>query len=109
MPGCGARRGLHVHHLVHWQHGGASEVTNLCCLCPAHHRLHHLGRLGIEGDPTAPDGLRFTDSCGRPIRGPSPRPPGAPPPEAAAALGLSPPRWEPPLGEAMGTKWINWS
>ena len=109
VPGCGAKRGLHVHHLKHWEDGGLTECANLCCLCPAHHRLHHLGKLGIEGDPTSPDGLRFTDHLGRPIRGPSPLPPGAPPAEAAAALGLPAPRWQPPLAEALDGKWINWN
>jgi len=109
VPGCGARRGMHVHHLVHWEDGGRTVCENLCCLCPAHHRLHHLGRLGIEGDPTSPDGLRFTDHLGRPIRGPSPVPPGAPPALAAAAMGLPAPRWNPPLGEALGGRWISWS
>ena len=109
VPGCGARRGLHVHHLEHWQDGGLTVCQNLCCLCPAHHRLHHLGRLGIEGDPTSPNGLRFTDHLGRPIRGPSPVAPGDPPAAAAAALGLPPPRWQPPLGEALDGKWISWN
>lgn len=66
-------------------------------------------RLGIEGDPTTADGLRFTDHRGRSLRGPSPRPPGAPPPEAADALGLPPPRWDPPLGESLDPKWITWT
>ena len=109
VPGCGAKRGLHVHHLLHWEDGGDTACENLCCLCPAHHRLHHMGRLGISGDPTTPDGLRFTDSRGQPIRGPSPVPPGDPPAEAAAALGLGAPRWEPPLGDALDGKWVTWS
>jgi hypothetical protein len=109
VPGCGRRRWVHVHHLVHHEDGGLTVPGNLCCLCPAHHRLHHQGRLGIDGDPTVPDGLRFTDRRGRPLRGPSPRPPGAPPPEAAAALGLPAPRWDPPLGESLDPKWITWT
>ncbi|HVM04854.1 MAG TPA: DUF222 domain-containing protein [Acidimicrobiales bacterium] len=109
VPGCGRRRWLHVHHLVHHEDGGLTVPENLCCLCPAHHRLHHQGRLGIDGDPTTPDGLVFTDHRGRPLRGPSPRAPGAPPPEAAAGLGLPPPRWDPPLGETLDPKWITWS
>lgn len=109
VPGCGQRRWLHVHHIVHHKDGGLTVPANLCCLCPAHHRLHHAGRLGIEGDPTTVDGVVFTDRRGRPIRGPSPRPPGGPPPEAAAAMGLPSPRWNPPIGERMETKWISWS
>ena len=79
VPGCGRRRRLHVHHIVHDEDGGTTVPANLCCLCPAHHRLHHAGRLGIAGDPTKPDGLRFTDQSGRLIRGPSPESPAAPP------------------------------
>ena len=109
VPGCGRRRWLHVHHLVHHDHGGPTLPANLCCLCPAHHRLHHAGRLGMAGDPTTPDGLVFTDRRGRPIGGPSPRPPGAPPAQAAAAFGLPAPRWDPPLGEPLDERWITWS
>ncbi|MGQ0519785.1 MAG: DUF222 domain-containing protein [Actinomycetota bacterium] len=109
VPGCGRRRRVHVHHLVHHEDGGATVPANLCCLCPAHHRLHHAGKLGIEGDPTTADGLRFTDRSGRLIRGPSPRPPGAPPPEAAAAMGLPAPKWDPPHMERAQEKWITWS
>ena len=108
VPGCGRQRWLHVHHLVHHEDGGLTVPGNLCCLCPAHHRLHHAGRLGIGGDPTTADGLAFTDHRGRPIRGPGPRPPGAAPPDVAGALGTHP-RWEPPLGESIDPKWINWS
>ena len=109
VPGCGRRRRLHVHHIVHDEDGGTTVPENLCCLCPAHHRLHHAGRLGIAGDPTTPDGLRFTDQSGRLIRGPSPESPAAPPHEAAAAMGLPASSWEPPHGERLDTKWITWT
>ncbi len=109
VPGCGRRRRLHVHHITHHQDGGETVPGNLCCLCPAHHRLHHAGKLGISGDPTSPGGLHFTDSSGRLIRGPSPNPPNAPPHEAAAAMGLPASMWEPPHGERLDGKWITWS
>ncbi|HEX2699296.1 MAG TPA: DUF222 domain-containing protein [Acidimicrobiales bacterium] len=109
VPGCGRRRRLHVHHLRHHEDGGRTVPENLCCLCPAHHRLHHAGKLGIEGDPTRPGGLRFTDRSGRVLRGPAPWLPGAPPHEAAAAMGLPASVWEPPHGERLDTKWITWS
>ena len=38
VPGCGATRGLHVHHI-------------LVLLCPYHHRLHHRGVITILGTP----------------------------------------------------------
>ncbi|MGH8976097.1 MAG: DUF222 domain-containing protein [Acidimicrobiia bacterium] len=109
VPGCGRTRGLHVHHLRHAEDGGETVPENLCCLCPAHHRLHHAGRLRIEGDPTSPDGLRFLDPRGRPIRGPDPTPPGGPPADAARALGLPASRYRPPTGERMDSWWISWS
>ena len=43
VPGCESRRGLQVHHLVHWEDGGATDTANLCCLCAKHHRMHHRG------------------------------------------------------------------
>ena len=43
---------------------------NLCVLCPFHHRLHHQGAYRIDGDPSRPDGLRFTDKHAQPIEAP---------------------------------------
>jgi hypothetical protein len=34
VPGCAATRGLHAHHLRHWEDGGATELDNLVLLCP---------------------------------------------------------------------------
>ena len=79
VPGCDRRRWLHVHHIAHWEDGGATDTANLLALCQFHHRLHHRGGLGIEGNADDPDGVVFTDhrgrrlaSCGRPM--PSDRP-----------------------------------
>ncbi|MEO3759055.1 DUF222 domain-containing protein, partial [Mycobacterium sp. B14F4] len=49
VPGCGATRGLHAHHIRHWEDGGATELDNLVLLCPYHHRLHHRGIITIRG------------------------------------------------------------
>ena len=65
VPGCGRRVGLDVHHIVHWEHGGPTDTQNLCCLCRKHHRQHHLGLLGIEGNADTPDGLIVRDQWGR--------------------------------------------
>jgi len=92
VPGCDRSRWLHVHHIVHWEDGGATDTPNLLSLCQFHHRLHHRGRLGIEGDADEPNGVMFTDehgrrlaNCGRPAPpGDRPPPPGnwvAPPGE----------------------------
>ncbi|MCW2557437.1 MAG: hypothetical protein JWP55_1401 [Mycobacterium sp.] len=29
IPGCGATRGLHAHHIQHWEDGGPTELDNL--------------------------------------------------------------------------------
>jgi len=31
VPGCGATRGLHAHHIRHWEDGGHTEFINLSC------------------------------------------------------------------------------
>ncbi|WP_156448651.1 HNH endonuclease signature motif containing protein, partial [Mycobacterium sp. NAZ190054] len=49
VPGCGASRGLHAHHLRHWEDGGATELDNLVLVCPFHHRLHHRGGITLTG------------------------------------------------------------
>lgn len=33
-PGCGARRFLHCHHIVHWIAGGRTDLDNLALVCP---------------------------------------------------------------------------
>ncbi|WP_156763235.1 HNH endonuclease signature motif containing protein, partial [Mycobacterium sp. E787] len=64
VPGCGATRGLHAHHLVHWENGGPTELTNLILICPYHHRQHHQGHITITGPP---DHLSVTDEDGQPL------------------------------------------
>ncbi|BBY09246.1 HNH endonuclease signature motif containing protein [Mycobacterium noviomagense] len=82
VPGCGATRGLHAHHIRHWEDGGATELVNLVLVCPYHHRLHHRGVITIAG--TA-DVLIVTDSSGRRLsagslaRAPNLPPPAVPP------------------------------
>jgi hypothetical protein len=81
-PLCGARRGLEVHHVVHWSDGGPTDRRNLCVLCSRCHRDHHLGQLRISGDADEPDGLEFRDRFGRVIdTATRARPPTEPPPE----------------------------
>ncbi|WP_422743218.1 HNH endonuclease signature motif containing protein [Mycobacterium sp. WMMD1722] len=64
VPGCGATRGLHAHHLRHWEDGGPTELDNLVLLCPYHHRLHHAGGITLTGPA---DRLSVTDDQGRPL------------------------------------------
>ena len=82
VPGCGATRGLHAHHIVHWEDGGPTELFNLVLVCPYHHRLHHQGVITITGPA---DDLLVTDDCGRRLnpgslaRPPTLAPPAVPP------------------------------
>jgi hypothetical protein len=78
VPGCGATRGLHAHHIRHWEDGGVTELANLVLVCPHHHRLHHRGIITITGSAHH---LDVTDSAGRALRaGSLARPPNRPPP-----------------------------
>jgi hypothetical protein len=78
VPGCGATRGLHAHHIRHWEDGGATELANLVLVCPYHHRLHHRGVITITGPAHR---LTVTDSAGRELNpGSLARPPTKPPP-----------------------------
>ncbi len=85
VPGCGATRGLHAHHLRHWEDGGPTELGNLVLLCPYHHRLHHRGGITITGPA---DRLCVTDDEGRQLSPSSlARPPTTPPPDVPPCPG----------------------
>ncbi len=97
VPGCGATRGLHAHHLRHWEDGGPTELDNLVLLCPYHHRLHHRGLITITGPA---DALTVTDDTGRPLNpGSLARPPTKPPPAVPPCPG--------PIGERAQWKWYD--
>ena len=52
VPGCRAHRNLDVHHLLHVEHGGTNEYSNmttLCGLCRARHNSHYAGCLVMPG------------------------------------------------------------
>ncbi len=85
VPGCGATRGLHAHHLRHWEDGGPTELANLVLVCPYHHRLHHRGIITITGPPQQ---LTVTDAAGRELSpGSLARPPTQPRPAVAPCPG----------------------
>jgi hypothetical protein len=95
VPGCGATRGLHAHHLVHWEDGGPTELFNLVLVCPYHHRAHHRGDITLAGPA---DRLVVTNSDGEPLTAASlARPPTTPPPDV--------PPCEGPLGERAQWWW----
>lgn len=78
VPGCGATRGLHAHHIRHWEDGGATELSNLVLVCPYHHRQHHRGVITIIGPASH---LVVIDSAGKELHpGALARPPKNPPP-----------------------------
>ena len=107
VPGCGHNRWLQVHHIVHWEDGGATDTANLLALCARHHRLHHRGGLGIAGDADEPDGVVFTDARGRRLTGCGrPAPPGPELGAAVARLQLQPATYGHPSGERLDTRWI---
>ncbi len=85
VPGCGATRGLHAHHVVHWEDGGVTELHNLVLVCPYHHRMHHRGEITIAGPA---DRLVVTDRFGTVLSNRSlARPPTQPPPTVAPYKG----------------------
>jgi len=101
VPGCDRTRWLHVHHIRHWEDGGATDTANLMALCSHHHRLHHRGHLGIVGDADQPEGITFTDARGRPVA-----PAGVPvPPTAPVPTG----NWIHPTGERMDDECVVFS
>ncbi|OBK10471.1 hypothetical protein A5637_26170 [Mycolicibacterium fortuitum] len=84
-PGCGATRGLHAHHIVHWEDGGPTDLDNLVLVCPYHHRLHHRGGITITGPAHQ---LIVTDSTGKRLLGGSlARPPTTAPPDVPPCAG----------------------
>jgi hypothetical protein len=95
VPGCGATRGLHAHHLAQWEDGGPTDLPNIILLCPYHHRLHHRGGITITGPA---DRLVITDATGRKLhRGSLARPPTTPPPDV--------PPYRGPTGERADWWW----
>ncbi|GAA1683846.1 hypothetical protein MMUR_22600 [Mycolicibacterium murale] len=81
VPGCGATRGLHAHHLIHWEDGGPTELDNLVLVCPYHHRLHHKRGITLTGPASR---LVVSDATGRHLtNGSLARPPTTPPPDVA--------------------------
>ncbi len=97
VPGCGATRGLHAHHILHWEDGGPTELDNLVLVCPYHHRAHHRGVITLTGPAHT---LVVTDHTGRALTpGSLARPPTTPPPAV--------PPYRGPTGERAQWKWYH--
>jgi hypothetical protein len=56
VPFC-SRAGLPVHHIIFRGRGGTNAMTNLTCLCAAHHHIIHMGWIRVWGE--APDKLHW--------------------------------------------------
>ena len=51
FPGCDAPPAwCETHHIIHWEHGGPTDLDNLTLLCGVHHREHQ--KMGWECHPT---------------------------------------------------------
>jgi hypothetical protein len=97
VPGCTATRGLHAHHIEHWEDGGPTELHNLVLLCPYHHREHHKGEITISGPA---DHLTVIDRDGDQLtHGSLARPPNHPPPNVPPCPG--------PTGEKAQWRWYH--
>jgi hypothetical protein len=51
FPGCDNERWVDAHHIVHWAHGGETNLDNLILLCRHHHRLVHEGGFSVHRKP----------------------------------------------------------
>ena len=71
-PGCDRPPKWTVaHHVVHWIHGGSTDLDNLVLLCHRHHWLVHEGRWQlIKGDGGKMIAIPPTVTFGPPARGP---------------------------------------
>jgi hypothetical protein len=99
VPGCTADRFVEIHHIIHWEDGGPTDTPNLLSLCPKHHRMHHQGQLGIEGNADLPDGVRFTDHRGHLIPASHPPDPPTAPPECVRP-------YDPPPAGRLNMDWV---
>ena len=64
VPGCEGHLFLDVHRVDPRSEGGSHDPERLVCLCGAHHRATHAGRLCIDG--TATQGFTFRHADGTP-------------------------------------------
>jgi hypothetical protein len=71
-PGCDRPASWSAaHHVVHWIHGGTTDLDNLILLCHRHHRMVHEGNWQIvRGDDGHMLTIPPTVTFGAPARGP---------------------------------------
>ncbi|HKQ02388.1 MAG TPA: DUF222 domain-containing protein, partial [Actinomycetes bacterium] len=69
FPGCARPLAwCEAHHLLHWLHGGPTDLANLALLCRAHHRAVHEGGWHLA---RGPDGSLAATPPNRPYRQPA--------------------------------------
>ena len=84
FPGCGTRAFLQAHHVVHWDHGGRTDLDNLVLTCGFHHKLvHEWNGPSVSRDPSRSGsgptgnvmspGPTYPRDCGATPTGPSKR------------------------------------
>jgi hypothetical protein len=61
VPGCTNTRWLDVHHLELRSEGGRHSLANLTCLCSAHHRATHRGKLTLKRSESGALCVRHAD------------------------------------------------
>src|SRR5678815_564817 len=64
VPGCRSARNLDLHHIEFQSDGGSNEMCNitvLCTLCRARHKLHYAGSLVMPGSVAFSTVMRSTD------------------------------------------------
>ena len=73
VPGCGQPpHRCDVHHLVEWDHGGFTDLANLCLLCRRHHTLLHKGFIHIQPQAIGPHTVTRADGTPIPRHPPDP-------------------------------------
>ena len=68
FPGCANTRYVDAHHVIYWENGGPTDMTNLVLLCSHHHHELHKGVFDIKADGQG--GFTFYDRWRRPISPP---------------------------------------
>lgn len=64
FPGCGSPVGwTDIHHVIHWDHGGRTDLPDLACLCRHHHGVVH--RRGWAMCTVQDQWFEFTTPSGR--------------------------------------------
>lgn len=84
VPGCGATRNVHAHHVRWWSQGGPTDLHNLVLLCGFHHHRVHEAGLIVEADGNGR--FTFRDQASAEPRPPSQGLPDAPADALAAAV-----------------------